>query len=483
MAIEYAGYIPPERVDWTKLSDDLAGKIYKIGEERTQQKEALDQIARDNEKMLNEWKPGKNQTLNEMVLRGAAQGRLQIKDWNDRLKRGEISPVDYKNKMNNLKSNWAVSAQTAQTYDQRITDIMARQQPNEDGKVVGSAYELELLRQFGIMSDLANMTYQFDDDGNIYMTGTDPKTGKITGNIYDVRTMGMPDNIVSNKVFVDETVSEYTKNWEPFSTSIENGRVTITEESVRNNDQYKMMVQNVVNTIAPSGNPRAQLSVLIDNGVITPDFYKTEEEYKQNKNEAIERLIQTKRNAGIQDINPTKEELEQIENSLVFQRQDASGVFNPVLTDKQQKLVRDRIEQAVGIQLSNKYQRTVASLGGGGGAPSGGGKTPKPVDTTKYEMIVNAWRDRDLTQLENLLQDDKYKIGTVKGKGRYIYVLDENGKPKRISPVTNNASDLKQFFFGTSADQLEEANRQINAYREKNKTTSNTTIGAGDAIF
>ena len=57
MAIEYAGFVPTEtRINWADLTEDLAGKVYQIGEKREKAKAELDQIAADNQAMLNAWR-------------------------------------------------------------------------------------------------------------------------------------------------------------------------------------------------------------------------------------------------------------------------------------------------------------------------------------------------------------------------------------------------------------------------------------------
>jgi hypothetical protein len=367
MAIEYAGFVPTQAINWADLTEDLAGKVYQVGAERQKKREELDKIAADNQKLLNSWEPGKNQTLNQLVLRGADQGRVLIKQWNDDLKAGLISPTDYKNKMNNLTEYWGTLANSAKTYDARYLEIVKRQQ---DG--VASDFEIEMYNMFGNMSNLSDMTTQFDNDGRVYMAKTDPKTGGIVGDIYDVRSMNIPDNIYANKVKVNEQVTGLIKDWEPKTIFKDIGRGgEINIESVKQQDQYKVMVERVVNTVAPDSNPRAQISVLVDNGVIpAPDYYRTPEEYTTKKEQAIQREIQIKQQAGLKDVNLTKDELAEIELSLVQVTQDRGGLIMPVLNEQQRKAAKDRARGEVDIQLAEKITGSPQqrwTTGGGGG--------------------------------------------------------------------------------------------------------------------
>ena len=451
MAIEYAGFVPTQAINWADLTEDLAGKVYQVGAERQKKREELDKIANDNQKLLNSWEPGKNQTLNQLVLRGADQGRVLIKQWNDDLKAGLISPTDYKNKMNNLTEYWGTLANSAKTYDARYLEIVKRQQ---DG--VASDFEIEMYNMFGNMSNLSDMTTQFDNDGRVYMAKTDPKTGGIIGDIYDVRSMNIPDNIYANKVKVNEQVTGLIKDWEPKTIFKDLGRGgEINIESVKKQDQYKVMVERVVNTVAPDSNPRAQISVLVDNGVIpAPDYYRTKDEYDTKKEQAIQREIQIKQQAGLKDVNLTKDELAEIELSLVQVTQDRGGLIMPVLNEQQRNAAKDRARGEIDIQLAEKITGSPQQrwTGGGGGTTTTG--QPKQKQYNQYAEMADAWNSGNVQKLESMLVSDKYKIETVPGKGRQIVEfvkVPDSKTPKKVVrfSATKNLEDLIPFFYSS----------------------------------
>jgi hypothetical protein len=455
MAVEYAGFIPTQTINWAKISEDLAGKVYQVGEERQKKREELDKIATDNQKILAEFEPGKNQSLRELTLRGADQGRVLIKQWNDQLKSGIISATDYKNKMNNLMESWGVFAKSAKSYDERYLEVMSRQQPGEDGKVAASAYEVDVLtREFGDMSDLSNKTTHFDNEGRVYMATTDKNTGQIVGDVYDVRTMAYPNNIFANRVYVDDQVNDVVKNWDTktlFEKAAKGGELTI--ESAKNQDSYKIMVERLANTIAPDNNPRAQVSILIDNGVIqNPIYYKNDDEYDAVKKQAINKLVQEKKNAGIEKTEPTKEELATIELSIIKNQQGADGIINPVLTKKQKDEARERVKQSVDIQLAEKIQKDMPNIVRGGGTTTTG--QPKQKQYNQYAEMADAWNSGNVQKLESMLVSDKYKIETVPGKGRQIVEfvkVSDSKTPKKVVrfSATKNLEDLIPFFYSS----------------------------------
>lgn len=442
MAVEYAGFIPTEKINWAELTGDLAGKIYQIGEERQKKREELDKIAADNQTLLNSWQPGKNQTLNQFVLRGADQGRVLIKQWNDQLKAGIISPTDYKNKMNNIKEYWGILAQSAKTYDDRYLEIVKRQQPDENGVIQASAYEIELYNRFGQMSDLSKNATQFDNDGRIYMAKTDPNTGKIQGDIFDVRTMSLPDNIMANRVDVDKSVNGIVKTWEPKTIFKDLGRGgELNIESVKAQDEYKVMAERVVNTIAPDSNPRAQISVLVDNGVITADYYTTKEEYDTKRQQEIDNIRKMKIDAGAKDTEVTKEELAEIDLSLVKVVQEPGGLFMPVLTDAQKSEAKKRVRSSVDIQLAEKITGSPQQrwTTGDGGTTAADEKEQQRVNEYQrgYVASLDAFglddqgkktKQPDLSGLDN-----SYKY---ENKGGKVYVYKLNSKIGKDDPVS-----------------------------------------------
>lgn len=460
---EYAGFVPTQPINWAELAGDLAGKVYNIGTERQKKREELDKIAADNQKVLAEFEPGKNQSLRELTLRGADQGRVLIKQWNDQLKSGLISATDYKNKMNNLMESWGVFAKSAKSYDERYLEVMSRQQPGEDGKVAASAYEVDVLtREFGDMSDLSNKTTHFDNEGRVYMATTDKNTGQIVGDIYDVRTMAYPNNIFANRVYVDDQVNDVVKNWDTktlFEKAAKGGELTI--ESAKNQDSYKIMVERVANTIAPDNNPRAQVSILIDNGVIqNPIYYKDDKEYDAVKQQAINKLIEEKKNAGIEKTEPTKEELATIELSIIKNQQGPDGIINPVLTKQQRDEARERVKQSVDIQLSEKIQKDMPNIVSGGGTPT---TKDNSSDIAGYKSTLRAFG----------IDENAIKQGETKSTGKYDFSgLSRSYQYKKVpggvaiykagdmmyDPNTSDASgalfiaknprDLAQYVFG-----------------------------------
>lgn len=469
--MEYAGYVSPEKqVDWQALSSQMAEKIYGIGTRRTAEKEALDKSAKDLEKIVNDPSiMGKSQTANQMFLDGAYNAKNQIYKWNKDLKAGNITPQQYKNNLANLQDNWSILASSAKTFDDRYQEIMKRQ---EEG--IASNLELEFLDQYGQMANIADKKIQVSQDGRVYMAKVDPNTGQVIGNVEDTRALNMPENILVNKVDVGSTVESLTEGWDPYTTFKDLGRGgELNIEDIRDNPVYGEMKAKVAESVAPNSNPRAQVSVLVDNGVLTnATYYYDDAGYKAKKQELIDDALQIKKTAGQQNPTLSEKEMKDIENNLIKLQKEPNGVINPVLTPEQQKLAKDRVMSDVEIRMEKKItgspkQQWSSSTGGDDNGSGDGddnaammagyrasleafGIDPESArsGTIKYTGTPN------FNGLSRSFKYRKAKDGSVEvysagttftedGKA-----LDSYGNPTQPKAVARKPKDLAQYIYG-----------------------------------
>ena len=481
---EYAGYVSPEKsVNWSAAFGGLAQKISDVGTNIKKQREALDAIKVENENLVDSYVPGKNPMIDEVVIRGAGDARSQIKKWNDQLKSGDLSAEDYKTNNANLKQTWGMLSNAAKNYDERINQTMSRQEADENGKVLGSSFELELLRQYSKMTDISEMSVQVGSDGRVYMAKKD-ENGNIIGEPFDVKSMSLPDNMISNRIDVASSTESLTKNWDPWTVwedAGKGGELTISD--VRENPIFDKMKAQVAETIAPNSNPRAQITVLADNGVLNPIYYANEGEYKEKKQEAIDEAIQLKRTAGLP--NPeelTPEELNDIEFNMVKTEMDQRGIINPVPTEEQQKAAKNRVMQEVEIQLGRKVSGTPKHDYGSGSG--GGGTRGKEVDTALWDTLGNAWMQGDLSTLNSYLKNKtSYKVKKGPDKEYTLYKTtkdDLTGEVKEVEEMSSaDLTDFIPYYYGTGAAAQKTALKQRDAWRAQRNSGKSTASNSG----
>ena len=453
------GYTPPSTtLNWAGLASDAAKQIQGIENRRTEEKDALDKAASELSNVVKSTPMGESQTMNSLIIGGADTGKSQINKWNQQLKNGEISPKDYKTKLANLNESWSLFANTAKSYDDRYKLAMARQEPDENGFIPAGAFELELASMFGQTAELNGKSLNVSDDGTVNMSSIDPATGELK-DLIDIRDINRPENVTSNRLDVPSSIKSYTDKWDPYVIWEDLGRGSeLTIENIRRNPQYETMSATVAEAVASDNNPRAQISVLVDNGVMNASYYRTPEEKQQKLNEELDRLRAIKKTAG-QSTELSADEKKAAEFSLVQIAKDANGVINPVLTEEQKKAAKDRVMQEIEMQLGskitaspkqdwyhapqkessagsgkdaerlNEYQRGyIASLNAFGMTPEGGRTTPNLAGlSNQYQYVARKGAV------------DVYKMGSIDTKGeptKGAVPVATARAPKDLAPYT-----------------------------------------------
>jgi Cu/Ag efflux protein CusF len=490
MPIEYAGYVPSEtRVNWEGLTDEFAKKTTDVIKARQGERQALDQIAIENNKMINEQELGKTQTVNDFLVKSGFDVKYGINDLNKELKAGRITPEEYRRSMNNITSNWGIFANSAKTYDTKRQEILARQEVNkETGKIPASQFELELQKNYEETLDMANNKLHLAKNGNMMLGKVDPKTGEIIGQLQDVRSLNIPENIMANRVDVNTSVKTFTDEWKANKVFKDLGRGgELTIEDIRlNAPEFDLAVTYLAKQI--SGTPRQALSLLIDNGPVSyPNYFYKDEDRESIKAEAIAQLAKDKAKSGMPP--PTKEELDGIDLSMIKLKKGADGVINPELTEKQNEAATNRVKNEVEMQFPTKedgkakqdWYHAPASRDGGDGDGSG---STKKLGYETYLSIKRAFDTSDGDILNALVPDGKFSFkwnnNTKLFDVSQEYSLNDRGDKvysKRPVASVKNAVDLSTYIYPEKSewgDQRQQFAKQKELAISENAVTYST---------
>lgn len=222
----YFGYVPATtRLDWGKMTSDIADELTKGYQSRELAKQKLDEIKEQNDLLVSSTEKLKTADIDDTILRSADAAREQSLKWNKQLKAGQISPRDYKAKMNAMKNDWIKFSNSLKGIDGVIQEGLKRQQPDETGKTAGS--ELELFRRQGLaeIKNLKNQVATWDSNtGHMYL-GTVDETG-----VYDpttlksINTISNPQNYFDDRLELTEAVKPLVQAVETFQqTEVANG--------------------------------------------------------------------------------------------------------------------------------------------------------------------------------------------------------------------------------------------------------------------
>jgi len=351
---DYYGYIPPSNtLDWAKLTGGLVDTITGISDERKQQRDELDKMNIDNQKVVSAVDSYSNQTLNEFVLSTSVDARAAMSEWYRQLKNREITPAEYKNRNNNLMTNWAALGTSAKTLNSRIQEATTRAYTqDENGEYIASDEELFKIGQMAEYADLKNKKSFIDRQTGNLMTGVlDPETGQVDPNsLVTGVAMNNPENIQVNKLKVDKIISEYVRTIGDYS--LKTGLTTISGNST--NPQVAKVKASIIASIM--NNPSGTASVLADNTTEDVQFYSGTKQRDQLITDMIKKQNETR--LYEEKAPMTDEETQKFlnENSwmMIQMSRDGNGVMRPNLTPDQEEKARLIILGKIDAQLDYK---------------------------------------------------------------------------------------------------------------------------------
>jgi len=343
----YYGYVPPSNtIDWAKLTGGLVDTITGISDERQQQREELGKLNITNQQIVSSVDSYSNQTLNEFVLSGSEEARSTMKTWYDQLRNREIKPAEYKNRMNNLMTNWTDFGTATKTFNSRIQEGLKR---SVEG--VESGFGLYKIDQMAQLSDLKNKKIFIDPQtGNIMSGALDPITGVVDPNtLVTGAALNNPENLQSPKVDLNGIVAAKVKNWGEFRDE----RNGTTKEGQALNPLFAQAVASLTGSLI--GTPEAIASIIDDNTDTEVAYYINQTEL----NAIIEDRISTQNDARkILGQEPmTQEESDKFidDNSFsMMQVQRDNGVMRPIPTQEQIDFAKKTIQNEIYIQMDSE---------------------------------------------------------------------------------------------------------------------------------
>ena len=420
MAARNEYYIPENSstvkpIDWTSLIGGLTERYETIKKARQTEREELDALVDTNNKILQATQLGKSPNVNEFILRGTESGRNKMNEWNKLLKSGQLSPSEYKKRINNLMDNWNQLAITTKTYDERMQEIFKNQQPDENGVVKGSALELERANELAQYQDLKNKTLMFDDQtGKIFLAKLNNDGILDPTSVTDPRALNNFSNILDNKVQLASLVDAGTKGWKSFN--IEDGSTTI-DDIRQNKDAYAKAKATLINGILSNDNAKA--SVLTDYTIDEYDYYLNNDDFLSR----VQKRVETENYARSLNNKPamTKDEvnkfIESQRSKFILLQHDDQGILQPILTKDQDEAARKVVDAEIEIRMGKEVSRDEPYRGGGDG---GGKKEEKPVSNIASKVY-------SAIQISgNSPREAERKLSEASG-GEYIFKFESDG--------------------------------------------------------
>jgi len=422
----YFGYVPPDNtLDWAKLTSGLVDTITGISDERKQEREVLDNINIENQKIVSTVDRYADPTLDQFVLSASEQGRSVMKTWNTQLKNREIKPAEYRNRMNNLMTNWAQFGTATKTFNSRIQEALKRSFTGEDGEVLASGYELYKIKQLAEYGNLKNKKAFIDPQtGNIMSGILNEQTGLVDpSTLVTGAALNNPENLQANKVNVNKLVSNSVKNWEPYI--LETGTITTSGKGM--NPFLAKAISTLTASIMPT--PEAIASILDDNqSEYEIEYWTTQDERKSVINKMISEQNSARQKMGEDPMTEDESNKYIEENSwtMIQNSRDGNGVMRPLITKDQSDRAKEIIENNINAQIGKKVIEDEPSKPPTTSKPPAGEKpTDAQINAQKkgaeIKKIMSSSGDK-AQELQNA-SGGKYKFVWIPGKKSWNVIL------------------------------------------------------------
>ena len=492
---EYYGYKAPEQVDFGKTIADVGNLFIAAEAKREAKRQGEQKLLDESRKKISEIEQNSNQSQRELVGSGANKAREYILELERMRKSGQITGAEYNRKMTNINDSWDSYAFITKNMNERVAENIARQQQG-----VASANEIYLAKIQSELLNTRNKDFMFDGEGNMYMIDkSDPS-----------KPMGLKsgvniDNIVDNKVDVYGLVADGVKNFGIFSK--ETGEITETGARLQGK-QYDAAKYDLVHSIVDKNNPRAVVSILMDNSGEDYDQYYNNAEKEQLLSAAVER--EEALNGPMTPEKKSEFMANYEKNNMIQYVPDENGSYQPVVTDgminKAFDFVDQTVEMSVGRTRIEDEDRASRGGGPGGGGPSGGNKDSKVTELEQQQLseVRAGWNAKDANALRRASNDQYYfkwgdgglevydknpnpsmkEYNAQMAKYNKLSLRDkkkteEPTKPEKPKPLktVSGVDGLYPYFFGNSGEAkwLTELERQRAGGGTPKKSTTNTT--------
>lgn len=454
------GYIPTESVDWSKALGGLYTSVKGIEEGREKLKLELDQLKTDNIKTIQQADNFTSQTFQQMMLGASQNGVSTIKGWNDALKRGELDPKEYKQRMNNFMENWGSLGASIKGFDAKNAEI---QKQIQDGNA--SQLSVEAAEYFARAADLKNLQVFIDPSTGMVSTGRlDPNTGQvIPDSIESSKSLADPSNAVFNKINLD---TEVNKSVKLFGDVVQEDGITTVTDATKN-PRFAAKLADLTGSL--TSNDRYTASILVDNTGEGYTTYFTEQDRQSKLMQMVEREnnileYQDKPRLAGEELDAF---LQEAEGKLIAMKKDSSGVYQPMITEDQRTRAKKAIEDTVYSQID--FKKTLDEPK----SPSSTKEDVKSEDKPEFYKIAtdvrNAWTSGDINRL-NSLSEGKY-LFEKKGENTYLIIDAQN--PKKVFGPISRLDDAGNFFGETNNTSWR---KKLSKARVAAKTPAKSTI-------
>lgn len=246
------------QVDWGRIGSDISTEITRIAQDRDQKRQDLDKLNTDLIKSASEVAIPEQEYVRNLVLNGTNEMKNLALMNNDLLKRGMITPAQYRMTMENMKSNVSNLDKAVKEFGPAYEKAMQRLNNGEMPWL--EQQQKEKLFKYG---NLQSKTLFVAPDGNMYITDMDDN-GNPVADKKKMMNVGVMATGLGYEMKKYNTLEELEKGVNSIGQVVDIVRKggVFTTESAMNNPEYKSARDKYIS--AMMGNPMNIVSIMGD---------------------------------------------------------------------------------------------------------------------------------------------------------------------------------------------------------------------------
>ena len=307
------------QIDWATIGKNISDGLFEEVKVREQKKEKIQKDTNEAITFLNQYELGSSQSANQFIMNSSAQARDYLSMQNKLLKQGLLKPSDYNLGMQTLKDDYTQLSTAMKNFNTTYSEALGNL--NDPSKKASKQYEKLMERYFGF-ADLSNKTTVVNPvDGRLYIA-TIGKDGQIDKNPSKLMSVSSIQNQASpflGEYDLNGAVKTFVDGLGKYVVAGE----ILTKSSIKQNDSYKEAENDAVKAIV-GASPTQTASILADHSDYSFVFEGGECDQKnkskciklvaqenggfapeltEEQREEAERIVRTKIDVGIDEIN------------------------------------------------------------------------------------------------------------------------------------------------------------------------------------
>lgn len=416
MAKTYVGYVKREvanEIDWASIGSSISDMLLAEQKARADKKKEIEDTTKEDLRVLNEAEGSEHAGINQFFL-DASSDISEVRRMQDRLlKSGKLRLRDYNVQRQNVMDGTNQMLSLVKDYDTKYKEKMARLQNGES-----AAQEIYQMEQIEGFSNFQNhRLYVNPTNGQISVGKTVPGKGGI---------------------------NELSKNPNDFSTM----------QALRNRLNIKIDRYDWSKNIQQGVDRIGRIKLVVNKlGVKTREGQKELENYEKSKTDWIDSMMTSSVNVGsmltdwIGGYTFTQDAFEagQDDSKILLvpdPRQPSSGNLVPKLSDAQEKVVKDRLEQEFESRV-DRIETAMPTLGGG---LTGGERIAQQQGEIGYSLALDITKGGQVgaTALTKIKANNPSIENVYETDDTYVIQYNDGTRDNVIQKIKDGEKELQE---------------------------------------